>query len=319
MVEQAPEREEIHGSAELPPWERFFQVVSHADEWTSRESLQRAASPRWLIREAESHVTLSLLHTDLATAKERLRSAVRLALQLPEVRLRKSTLDYLRTLLPPEFLPLYEEIIAELPGWEVVTRPKRPVWYRSNLIIGLAVAASVLFVLAYYPRVWNRSPHLQMTFDTHKDIPFADDPPSHLGPEQPEIRTGDVYKTDVIKEHLLASLSLPYGAFFIVDKEKANRVAWRDRDEVTFSQEFEDDPTADYLESTVFFVLIQSDNPCDIVAKSQSNLFSEHQLARLQDAKSSEGTKQVFDEVVTKSNASGRVSVSVWRAKLKGP
>lgn len=98
---------------DLPPFERFLEVASDRDSWTTSEESRRSGSPRWLIREAEAHITLSLLHDDSTAIRKRLQAAVRITAQLPNETIQQSASDYLRTLLPAHHRNIYDELLRD--------------------------------------------------------------------------------------------------------------------------------------------------------------------------------------------------------------
>ncbi len=98
---------------DLPPIERFLEVAAGRDSWTASEESRRSASPRWLIREAEAQVTLSLLHDDSTGIRKRLQAVVRIAAQLPNETIQQSASDYLRTLLPAHHRNIYDELLRD--------------------------------------------------------------------------------------------------------------------------------------------------------------------------------------------------------------
>ena len=93
-----------HKSATLPSHQRCLNVASGDDAWTKEECEVRAISPRWLIREAECFITLSLVHSQPEWISARIQSAIRTINEIEDQQLRASALDYVATLLPEKCL-----------------------------------------------------------------------------------------------------------------------------------------------------------------------------------------------------------------------
>lgn len=101
------------GRNALPPLERFVRVARREDRWTDEEERLRTQSPEWICQEAEVFVSLSLYHTDEPGILRWLSSAVKRVGQLKSPELRVALTDYLRSLLPLDRQPLFEQA-AEL-------------------------------------------------------------------------------------------------------------------------------------------------------------------------------------------------------------
>jgi hypothetical protein len=184
----------------------------------------------------------------------------------------------------------------------------------------LALTITFVLMLTLGWRVWtgslqpNRSPSI--TYVPHNDNPFVDEGVATLGPTSPDIRTGDSYKRETF-ERLLRECQSPYSSVHRINNDEILMIAWRDMDQLTFSEACLFNPTADLRECVEYFVLVGLRDKCDKLAGDLDGFLSAQDLIDLQLTKTSDMALQIIRKAYEERCKSHIVSIEVWRVLHK--